>query len=175
MTKQSNKKQDIDAIIQRAVKAGLAAGRSQAEQTTKDAYRATERKLYALPLLIKRVEDNRQRLVELEQSGTPERSKDILRFSRTGIRLTTEEKLDALKTDIKAQIAADEYEIETIKKALKNIEGDHYYLSVKGRYIDGMSDEEIGAEIPCDQSTVRRNRGRLVRVLAVLLYGAQAI
>jgi hypothetical protein len=49
LSKKINNKPDIEAIIKRAVEAGLAAGRKQAEQTARDAYRATERRLYALP------------------------------------------------------------------------------------------------------------------------------
>jgi DNA-directed RNA polymerase specialized sigma24 family protein len=166
---------NIDSLIQRAVKAGIEAGRTQAEHTSVDAYRATERRLYALPTLVHKVEDARQHLEELEQTGPPEKSKDIVRFSRPGVRLTPSEILEALVTDIKASMAADEYEIEMIKKALKNIEEDACYLAVKGRYFEGISDDEIAKAIPCESRTVRRHRGRLVRVVAVWLYGAQAV
>ena len=77
--------------------------------------------------------------------------------------------------DIKASIAADETEIETLKKALAQIEDDPYYPDVKGRYFEGLSDEEIAKQIPCDERTVRRHRNRLVRVVAVWLYGAEAV
>ena len=166
---------EIEAIIKKAVTEAVEAGRKLSEQKPKDVFKATERRLYALPVLIKKVEDARQRLKELEQIGMPERSKDVLRFSRSGRRLSPEEILEALISDIKASIAADEHEIETIKKALKNIEGDPYYLTVTGRYFEGLSDEEIAKQIPCDERTVRRHRSRLVRVLAVWLYGAEAV
>ena len=166
---------DIEKIIKKAVEAGIKAGRVQAERTPDNSYKSTERRLYALPVLIKKVKDTRQRLVELEQDGVPQRSKDVIRFARSGVRISPEEILDALIIDLKASIAADEHEIETIKKALKNIEGDEYYLAVKGRYIEGLSDEEIAKQISCDERTVRRHRGRLVRVVAVWLYGAEAV
>lgn len=166
---------DIEAIIKKAVNAGLAAGRKEAERAPLDAYRATERRLYALPVLMKKVEDAKERLKELEETGAPRRSKDVIRFSRTGVRLSPDEILDALILDLKASIAADEHEIETMKKALKQIENDTYYLAVKGKYLDGLSDDEIAQAISCDPSTVRRNRGRLVRILAVWLYGAEAV
>jgi DNA-directed RNA polymerase specialized sigma24 family protein len=165
------KKTDIEKIIERAVEAGRAAGRKQADDT----YKATERRLYALPVLIKKVEDAKGRLKELEQTGAPQRSKDVIRFARSGVRVSPEEILDALVLDIKASIAADEHEIETMKRALLQIENDTYYPAVKGKYIDGLSDDEIAQAISCDPSTVRRNRGRLVRILAVWLYGAEAV
>lgn len=169
------KQAEIDQIIQRAVQAGLAAGRSQAEQTARDAYRATERRLYALPTLIKKVDDARERLEDLLSHGPHERSKDVLRFAKTGVRLSADEIVEAVARDIRAGIAADEEEIATVKKALEQIESDPYCLAVKGRYFEQISDEEIAKQIPCDPSTVRRNRGRLVRVLAVWFYGAGAV
>ena len=102
-------------------------------------------------------------------------SKSIVRFSRTGIRLTQEEILEALVMDMEATIAADTYEIECVEKALTAIEADTYYETVKGKYIDGRSDEQIAETIPCDYTTVWRNRKRLVQKVAVMLYGAQAV
>jgi len=166
---------DIEKIIKKAVEAGIKAGRVQAERTPDNTYKATERRLYALPVLVRKVEDARLRLKELEEKGAPGRSKDVIRFARSGVRVSPEEILDTLTADIKASIAADEYEIETVKKALRNIENDAYYAAVSGRYFEGISDEEIAKQIPCDERTVRRHRGRLVRVLAVWLYGVDAV
>lgn len=173
--KTEKKNSDIERIIKSAVQAGLEAGRIQAERTATDAYKATERRLYALPTLKKKVEDARQRLADLQNMGLPGRSKDVIRFSRSGRRLSPEEILEALIQDTKASIATDEFEIETIEKALDNISDDQYYPVISGRYFEGLSDEEIAKKIPCDERTVRRHRGRLVRVLAVWLYGADAV
>ena len=111
---------DFDAIIQKAVNAGRAQGMSIA----KDAYKATERRLYALPVLRQKVEDDKEKLEQIKTHGAPERSKSIVRFSRTGYRLTPEEMLEAIIKDLEATIAADEYEIETLEKALAHIEDD---------------------------------------------------
>ena len=83
--------------------------------------------------------------------------------------------LEAMIRDLRARIAADEYEVETLGRALKDIADDPYFLSVKGKFLDGMTDDRIAETIPCDPSTVRRNRGRLVRKIAVLLYGVEAL
>lgn len=166
---------DIEKIIKNAVQSALEAGRIQAERTVVNAYKATERRLYALPTLQKKVEDARERLADLQSIGMPERSKDVIRFSRSGRRQSPDEILEALIQDTRASIAADEIEIETINKALDNIKNDQYYLVVSGRYFEGLSDEEIAKKIPCDERTARRHRGRLVRVLAVWLYGAGAV
>ena len=52
---------------------------------------------------------------------------------------------------------------------------DEYYPIIRMKYFEGKTDEEIAPEIPCDPSTVRRNKSRLIRRIAVKLYGAQAV
>jgi len=162
---------DFEAIIQRAVNAGRVQGGSIA----KDAYKATERRLYALPVLRIKVKDDREKLEQIRTNGAPERSKSIVRFSRTGYRISPEEMLEAIIKDLSATIAADEYEIETIEKALRLIEADAYYLTVEGKYIQGLADEEIAERIPCDTTTVWRNRKRLVQTISTWLYGSVSV
>ena len=141
----------------------------------KDAFKATERRLYALPDLREKLEDDRELLAEIRAYGPRQRSKSITRFTKTGVRLTPEEIFEAVVTDTEAEIAADEHEIEAIERALAAISDDPYYLAVTGKYIDHMTDEEIAGEIHCDATTVWRNRKRLVQRLAVRLYGADAL
>ena len=172
---------DINKLIKKAVKeamkagleAGLAAGKAEVERPA-NTYKATESRLYALPILIKRVGNSEEYLESLEANLYQGHSKDIVRFSRSSA-LSAEDKAEALIADGKAKLAADQHEIDVMQKALKNIEGDLYYPVVKGRYFEQISDEEIAKQIPCDASTVRHNRGRLVRVLAVWLYGVEAV
>ena len=175
MPQNKNKSLDIAAIIREAVNAGLHAGRIQAAKIPFDTYKATEKRLYAHPVLIDKIADDKGKLEELMTHGAPGRSKSIARFSRGGLRLTPEEILDALVQDLSVTIAADQYEADTIAGALRIIEGDPYYPAVAGKYIEGQGDDDIAALMPCDPSTVRRNRGRLVRKMAVWLYGSQAL
>lgn len=163
------------AYIDEAVKTAVQAGKVAASSTAKDAYHDTERRLYALPDLARKVEQDKESLDEMIRFGPRERSKSIVRFQRTGYRATPEEMYEAILRDLEATIAADEHEIDTMRRALANIEDDPYYLTVKGKYMDAMTDEGIANSISCDQTTVWRNRKRLVQRLAVLLYGAAAI
>lgn len=165
-------KEDVHEIIRQAVEAGWAAAKS----SPKDAYKATERRLYALPVLRMRIVENRENLEELRIYGVRGKSGSITRFCKNGgMRLDPEEAKDRLVQDLESRIAFDQMEVDTMEKALSTIAGDAYYKSVEGKYIDGKNDDEIAAEIPCDTSTVWRNRKRLVQRLAVWLYGAMAI
>ena len=138
-------------------------------------YKETEKRLYAYPDLLEKIEGDKERLSELMTHGTPERSTSVVRFQRSGVRLSPEEILDGILQDLQATIAADQYEADTIAAALARIESDPYYPAIAGKFIECKGDEEIAALIPCDPSTVRRNRGRLIRRLAIWLYGAQAL
>jgi len=171
----SKKQESVEEIIQKAVAAGLEAGRLSAERSSRNAFKDTERRLYALPTLRQKLEDDRERLDEIKQYGPRERSKSIARFTKSSVRLSPEEILEAVVTDMEATIAADEYEIERMEKALSIIADDEYAKTVTGRYIDGLTDDEIAEEIHCDSTTVWRNRKRLVQRLCVWFYGAQAL
>lgn len=166
-----NKAEDIRAIIVEAVQAG----RVSAGHTAKDAFKATERRLYALPTLLQKQAEDKDKLEEFLKYGPKERSKSITRFIKTGVRMTPEEIWEAVLTDMQATIAADEHEINTMERALEVIQDDAYYQTVVGRYIDNLPDEDVAKLIPCDTSTVWRNRKRLVQRLAVWLYGADAL
>lgn len=167
----TTQKETVDSIIKRAVEAG----RISALRTVHDTFKATERRLYALPVLRQKLESDRELLLEMKQYGPHERSKSITRFHKSGVRLSPEEIFDAIVLDMEASISADDHEVRAMEHALSTIEKDEYYQTVTGRYFEDLSDESVAARIPCDTSTVWRNRKRLVQRLAVWLYGAQAI
>ena len=175
----SKKSVDINAIAQaaatEAARLAYGAGSLHKGMTAKGAYKDTERRLYAYTDLLEKIEGDKEKLSELMTHGAPTRSASIVRFQRSGVRLSPEEILDGILQDLNATIAADQHEADTIAAALARIKDDAYYAAIAGKFIERRADEEIAADIPCDPSTVRRNRGRLIHRLAVMLYGAQAI
>ena len=162
---------DIDSIIRKAVEAG----RHSAERSVKDAFRATERRLYALPDLRAKLADDKETLADVKKYGVKSRSHSVTRFMKSGVRLTPEEALAAVVMDLEADIAASEHEINMMERALAVIADDDYYATVTGKYIERLPDEEIAERIPCDPTTVWRNRRRLVQRLSVRLYGVEAV
>lgn len=167
---------DLKALIDAAVAAGREAGRRDARQE-RTAYQKTEARLYAIPGLMKKAELDQEELerLSLGNAPLPARSSDLARFTKYGSRLSYEDKLDAVIVNLKAQIAADQHEIETIKKALQTIEGEYYYQTVPARYFDKRKDEDVAAELHCDERTIRRQRSRLVQEISVILFGVEAI
>ena len=162
------------AIIHETAKTAFAVGLIQSETRSKDAYKATEQRLYNLPVLRAKIENDRERLIELQTQGSSVQSASIVRFKRSGSRISPEDALDALIQDIKATTTANEYEVSQIEKALSIIEADQYFIIVPCLYFNGMTAEETCIEAHCERSTVFRQRMRLVQRLAVFLYGTDA-
>lgn len=164
-------KKNLSELISQAVMAT----RIAVIRETKDIFKSTERRLYAYPVIKLKIQDDGERIEEIREHGAPGKSKSILKYQRSGARLTPEEISDALIQDITAEIAANEHEIETIDKALDIISGDSYAEIIKYKYFEGKSDDEISESMSCDPSTVRRNKSRLVGKISVFLYGVSAI
>lgn len=137
-------------------------------------YKQTIKRIKAIPVLQDRVADNLARLGE-DGNLMPGRSKSIVRFSASGVRADPEEMLEAVRITTEAHVAADQQEIDTVTKAMEYVRADYYYPTVYDGLILHHSDAEIAEKLHCDDSTIRRNRSRLVRIIAVRLYGVEAL
>ena len=168
-------KDDVKNIIEDAVAAGIAAGWNKSAESAKDAYKETERRLYALPILKLRVKRNKDELEELRTIGSKERDKSIVRMQRPGYRMSPEDALEMKIQDIESQIATDEYEISIMTTAMETFRDDPFYLTVPGKYIDRITDDEIAAELDCSASNIWKQRLRLVKDISVLIYGSSAV
>jgi len=167
---------NIEAIIKRAVEAGRASQKAE----TIEPYKLTERRLYALPHLEEKIAADKGNLEFYAQNEAgvtchQSTSKSIVRFERSGYRVSQEDMQDALIKDLESRIAADEEEVRVVRVALGVISKDYYYPAVEGRYLKNETDEDIADTLCCDTSTVRKHRGRLVRIVAIRLYGVEAV
>ena len=165
----------IKDVIDASVKAAIAAMIVENKNHVDDAYKATLRRLEALQILKDRIEDNTERLAGLKENGVQEKSKSIVRFSASGVRADPMEMYDAVLADMEAHLAADQEEVDTVMRALEYVKGDYYYDTVYGKFVENLPDDQIASKLFCDDSTVRRHRGRLVHRIAVYLYGAAAL
>ena len=165
-------KELIEASVQAGIKAMLV---EKINTPSDDAYKQTLRRLEAVTILQERIADNKARLEGLKEDGVQGKSKSIVRFTASGVRVDPMEMYDAVLADMEAHIAADTEEVETVLCALASVQNDYYYKTVYDRFMDGKPDAEIAQELFCDESTVRRNRGRLVHRIAIRLYGAVAL
>ena len=171
MAQGKQKKLTVDEVISKAV---IATRLSYAREP-KDVFKATEKLLYAYPVLQAKVKDDEGMLEEVRQYGIHQKSHSITRFIRNGIRLEPDEIKEAVIIDLKAAIAADRYEIGRIDKALEQIADDEYQDLIRYKYFEQKSEDEIADLMHCAPRTVRAHKSRLVGRLSVFLYGAGAL
>jgi hypothetical protein len=161
----------IDEIIIKTI----IATRLDCLQTPKDIYNATEKRLYAYPVIKAKIKNDMELLERYLGGEKPSKSSWFMRFQKSGIRLTDEEILDTLLEDMRAKIAANEYEIETIDKALEFIKADQYVKIISCLYFEGKTIAQTCDDVSCERATVFRQKARLVQRLATFLYGVEAI
>lgn len=65
--------------------------------------------------------------------------------------------------------------IQIVDEALRMIQDDYYSDIIKLYYIKRMTTEEVAISLNADKGTIFRNRKRLIRRLAVILYGDEAL
>ncbi len=141
------------------------------------AYAETERRLFALPILRERVEYAKEELEELESCGVDalrHTSSSLVRLLRPGMRLTPEEVHAAQLAYLRSRLSADAREVKKMDAALATLREDPYYRSIELRYFNNVTDAEAAKTLCCDPTTVRRNRKRLIKILALRLYGVAA-
>jgi hypothetical protein len=167
----TTKKLPVEEIIQKTITAQRIAD----FRRPKDAFRATEGRIQALPILAKRIARMQGQIKEMDEPRSSLRSMSIVRFQRSSYRVEPEEMLDAIIEDLKAKIAADEHEIATVQWAMEPFKGDLFFPTVIGRYIDRCDDESIAADLGCSTNQVWKQRTRIVRDISIMLYGADAL
>ena len=149
-----------------------------AKEGQQSPYQLTVQRLYALPILRERILDNEAELMELESLGIEAlrgHDRSIVRLLRPGMRVSEEEAHLAQMASLRGRIAADELEVNRIQRALNCICGDPYFAVIDHKYFQRLTDDESAEIMNCDPSTVRRNRLRLVKRIALRLYGTEAL
>ena len=149
----------------------MVAGRKE----NRNVFKQTESRLRAYPILKTNIIKYKEDIEDLRTEQVTRRSKDIVKFSISGSRLSDDEIQQGRIMDLEIKIERDQKEILEIEEALKLISGDEYEKVITLRYFKDKYPVEIGDIIGCDESTARRNSNRLVRKIAIKLYGADAL
>jgi hypothetical protein len=140
-----------------------------------DYFKQTERRLYAYPIIKKRLSEDIEKLAEYQSVGLPEHSRGIVKYIRSGRRLDPEDIKDALIFDLKAAIISNEDEIREIDTALEIIAGDEYAKLIALKYFEHKTDEHISEVMSCADRTIRTHKKLLIRQMALYLYGAATL
>ena len=146
------KDQGIENIIYRAVEAG----RISAERSARDAFKATERRLYAVPDLRAKLKDDQEELEDTRKYGLKERSHSITRFFKSGVRLTPEEIMEQIEERDNLYTALDQ---------LPPVQGRRVYA----HYILGKSKTDIAKSENVSENAVRDSISRGMEMMKNIL------
>lgn len=137
----------------------------------------TAKRLYGYPLLKKNIERYQKDIEDIRKENMG-KSKSIVEFyahSGGGEKPDIEDLRAAKIRIIEMKIARDQQEIKEIEVALASIKDDEYYPIIEMKFFQQKSHEEIAEAIPCGVATVSRQLGRLLDIINITLYGADAI
>jgi len=142
----------------------------------KELYKQTERRLFAYNDIKAKLENDIKDIEDLKKEGITGRSRDIIyRAVSGGVRLSPDE-LQQIKIDaITEQVQDGRRELSRLDDVLLAIDDDDYGKIIRMKFIERKRDEYIAEIMNCDTSTIRRHRSRLVKRIAVRLYGAAAV
>ena len=143
-----------------------------------DCYKATEARLYAYSTLRANIEQYKLDIRDLKAERVTEKSKDITCWGGASSRLTPEEKQQARIMAVEVKLARDQAEVAKINRILDRLEiseGTDAVDIIRQAYFFCVPLDDIALHEGVSLSTIQRRRTRLVRQLALMLYGAEAL
>lgn len=135
-------------------------------------YKKTEIVLYnyeKLKLAVKQKDDD---IKYITDHGLPERSKSIVFYSTSSGNVSAGDRYVELIEKYRVEKAETERDIARIDNALNKVKDDKYYRIIELKYIkqEAKTDEEIAEILEKDQSTISRNRNRLMNAIKTILF-----
>jgi DNA-directed RNA polymerase specialized sigma subunit len=124
---------------------------------SKDLFVATEQRLYAYPVIKKRIELDYRRL-----------DKYLLQCGNCN---PDDEASESLIAEIRAKIITNEHEVWEIDNAIKCIVSDEYAKIIPCLFFEWKTVDQTAKIVGCASATVFRQKSRLVQEIAVYLYG----
>ena len=140
----------------------------------KTAYQKTEQLLYNYRGFQRIVEERKQEIEDLRRYGVPQKCGGVSErvcSSRNiqGIVLP-EESIEITVRNIEDSIRDVVRVINLIEKGLSTIKNDPYYEIIQLRYFQGCTQEEIAVHFKRDQTTIARNKSKLIKELALQIF-----
>ena len=167
---------DSKKLIHDTVMVTLAALNNQPKP--QDCYKATEARLWAYPTLKDNMIEYAKDIHDLERERITEKSKDITCWGGAGSRLSPEEKQQGRIIAVQVKLERDKAELHKINRALDRLEvsdGEPAVDLIRQVYFFRRNLEDVATLKGVSLSTIQRRRTRLVRQLALILYGAEAL
>ena len=140
-----------------------------------DVISKVKKRLYAYPQLKANIKEYELDIEDTKKELFGRDKSIVLKRSRGGEPLSIEERRAARILLLEQYKERDEREIKTIERALKKIEVEEYSGIIRLYYFERLMVQAIAEKMNCDVSTMYRQKARLVNMLSVILYGADAL
>lgn len=143
-------------------------------------YQKTEQLLYNYNNFKEVVKDKQEMIEQIKQVGLSKTSNSFIPMPQdTGFKYipSEQEKIDAEIAALESSIAVTKNYIQIIDKALKTIADDPYFETIRMCYFEGMKHSAVAREwgTPVDETTIGRNKNRLVKKLSIYLFSDDVI
>lgn len=137
-------------------------------------YRKVEILLYNYSCLKDAIEDKVQAIEDLKNYGLQEKSKSIVSYSSSSGKSEGDRYTELVEKYNMERIET-ERELKRIDNALDKIRDDKYYKIIEFKYLADedekiQTDEKLAEKLGRDQSTITRNRKRLMNKLTTILF-----
>lgn len=130
-------------------------------------------------LLLKKYKSFKKRIRVLNQQLENVQLRKCVTFGEIRVEnkeyLSEYEKIENKKIEIKKSIGMYEAVISLIEQGLESIKDDKYYSIIEMRYLDRVKIEEIAEKIGVDESTVKRNKNRLIDEISLVIFETEIL
>lgn len=141
-------------------------------KTNMSFYKKTEILLYNYETLKKAAEQKEEDIKYIQEHGLPERSKSIVFYSTSSGNISAGDRYLELIEKYKMEKAETERDLARIDNALDKVRDDKYFKIIELKYLEqkAKTDEQIAEVLEKDQSTITRNRNRLINSIKTILF-----
>jgi hypothetical protein len=138
-------------------------------------YKRVELLLYNYENLKDAIKQKDEEIRHIEKYGLPQSSGSIVVYQTSGGGISPEDRYLQLIDKYKAEKIETQRDLRRIENALEKIREDKYFEIIKYKYLNIQkdkleTDEKIAERLERDQSTVTRNRKRLMNKLITILF-----
>lgn len=135
-------------------------------------YKRVELLLYNYNNLKEALKNKDEDINYIKENGLPEKSGSIVVYQTGGGNVTGQERYSLLIEKYELEKLETLRELNRINNALDKIKDDKYYLVIEKKYLSNKkyTEEEIAEELNKDQSTITRNKKRLINTIKTILF-----
>lgn len=143
-------------------------------------YKRTEQLLYNYNNFKGVVKDKQEMIEQIKQVGLSKTSCSFIPMPQdTGFKYipSEQEKIDAAIASLESSIAVTSNYIRIIDNALSTIKNDPYFETIRMCYFEGKKHSTVAREwgTVVDETTIGRNKNRLVKKLSIYLFSDDVI